>query len=237
MEKSFSLQQVLLRYPECNSVDFICTPENLEQKGVNAEFVFALQELFEEEKNFREEQFLNFPIEDILDYIVRTHKYYLEKKIQEIEQSIHLLLQDYSDNHPLLIILNSFFSTYKKSLIDHINVEEEILIPYIQYLIQADKIGIELNSFMLKIQDDVLINFIHEHDDTEQDLKDACNAILQYQPPLTNESPYRILLNQLGDFEKDLAVHALIEDGILLPRAQEMEQYLIEEFNAKVLLN
>ena len=68
--------------------------------------------------------------------------------------------------------------------------------------------------------------FRSHHHDTELDLREVRRSILYYNPPATNQTPYRILLSQLEAFEKDLAVHALVEDKVLIPRAMKIEDDL-----------
>ena len=63
------------------------------------------------------------------------------------------------------------------------------------------------------------------------------NAILEYRPPITNQTPYRILISHLQAFEKDLFVHALIEDKVLIPRALQLEEKLSKHFGDKTKLN
>lgn len=69
-----------------------------------------------------------------------------------------------------------------------------------------------------------LQKFIDNHHDTEKDLSNVKEAILNYEPPESNQTPYRILLTQIDAFEKDLSVHALIEDSVLIPRALQLEK-------------
>lgn len=214
------MRQVLQRYDIGQAHHLVYSYEELTRLGINAEFVFALLDVFEDDRSFSKDDFEKFSIDLILDYIRKTHQYYLQRKLMEIEQSIHLLMQNYPVAHPLLVILNDFFSDYKDHLTSHISVEESQLLPYIEHLARVEegkasyqaRPAYSLNTFL-----------IHHHD-TEKDLAEVREAILRYSPPLTSETPYRILLSQLQVFEKDLAVHALIEDEVLLPRAMNLER-------------
>jgi regulator of cell morphogenesis and NO signaling len=69
--------------------------------------------------------------------------------------------------------------------------------------------------------------FIDQHHDTEKDLHEVRDAIQHYSPPEGNRTLYRILLSQLQVLEKDLAVHALMEDEVLLPRALALEKQVL----------
>ena len=82
-----------------------------------------------------------------------------------------------------------------------------------------------------------IAKFEEAHHDTEEDLSAVRNVIEQYTAAQTNESLYRVLLHQLQTLEQDLAVHALTEDEVLIPKALELEQKLMARLEQKASLN
>ena len=215
------LQQVLLRYNVSQAHHLMYSYEELTRLGVNAEFIFALLELFQDPKSFSKTDFEHFKLEIIVDYIRKTHDYYLQRKLLEIEQTIHHLLKSYPEAHPLLVILSDFYAKYKSHLTNHIEAEETQLLPYILHLERVDESKASFQAYPSAYS---LDRFVVHHHDTEKDLDEVRSAILQYSPPPTNETLYRILLSQLEVLEKDLSVHALIEDEVLVPRAMAIER-------------
>jgi regulator of cell morphogenesis and NO signaling len=197
----------------------------LPSPGEQTDFIFALLRVFEE-KVFNARDFDSFPVELILDYIQRTHVYYLEKKLPEIEQSILLLSGQYDSQHPILAALQNFFHRYVRDLSEHIHAEETLLLPYIQSLREARRNAGNFSRFLLSRHEYSVDRFLADHHDTEDELKDIRRTIRLYEPPTTNESLYRILLTQLQAFEQDLCVHAHVEEEVLIPKAQHMEQEL-----------
>ena len=194
------------------------------------EFIAALLEVFEE-KIFNAKDFEVFPIEIIVDYIQRTHQYYFEKKLPEIEQSIVLLSDHYDSQHPILAALRNFFHRYVNDLSEHIRAEETHLLPYIKTLREAGKPPAHFSTFIVARRDYSIDRFLNDHHDTEDELKDIRQTIRLYDPPSTNESLYRILLSQLQAFEQDLFIHAHIEEEVLIPKALALEK----ELNTKLL--
>jgi regulator of cell morphogenesis and NO signaling len=193
--------------------------------GAQTEFIGTLLRAFED-RLFSAADFGCFSVELIVDYILRTHVYYLEKKLPEIEQSILLLSGHYDSHHPILTALRNFFHRYVTDLSEHIRAEETLLLPYIALLSEAAATPAGLSRFLL-MRDDYSINrFLDEHHDTEDELRDIRQTIRLYDPPSTNESLYRILLAQLHTFEQDLCVHANIEEQVLIPKACELEGQL-----------
>ncbi|HLI92012.1 MAG TPA: hemerythrin domain-containing protein [Puia sp.] len=198
--------------------------------GQYTEFIRTLVRVFDE-KLFAARDFESFPIALILDYVERTHVFYFEKKLPEIEQSILLLSDHYESHHPILAALRNFFNRYVADLSEHIRAEEEILLPYIKTLLGAGQTAANFSNFVLARRDYSIDRFLEEHHDTEDELKDIRQTIRLYAPPKTNESLYRILLSQLQAFEQDLSVHASIEEEVLIPKARALEK----ELNAQLL--
>ena len=222
---ALSMHHVLVRYqlPQQPALNDSFQTEGT--MGINGQFISTLMEAFEQTENFSEIQFQSYSLPVIIDYIKRTHQYYIAKKLPEIEQSIHLLLQDYDGHHPLLPILLHFYRSYSTELKSHIETEEKKLIPYIENLVHVHQSSKAISVPMLNhLVSYSLDQFLEEHDDMEQDLSQIREVIRAYHPPKTNESPYRILLSQLEVLEKDLHVHALIEEKVLLPKAASLEK-------------
>jgi regulator of cell morphogenesis and NO signaling len=231
---AFSINQVLVRYQSPLPTSLQEPSEIWKSFNIDQQFISALIETFEHDASFSADKFKSFQLPVILDYIKRTHQYYITKKLPEIEQSIHLLLQDYDGQHPLLPILLHFYRSYSSELKSHIETEERKLLPYIEALVKANHLNApELTIVLNYLKTYSLNQFLEDHDDTEQDLSKIREIIKAYQPPKTNQSPYRILLSQLEVFEKDLHIHAMIEEEVLLPKAAELESQIRINLNAQ----
>ena len=228
MEQPFEVDQIVQRYAIPLNSNILHSYHELQEINIDREFIYVLLESFENLSDFKPTQYERFSLPTIVDYIRRTHRYYLSKKLLEIEQSISILLKNYDGNHPLLSVLDKFYSDYKKDLIEHIKAEEVHVLPYIDVLLKSEHDKTLTFDRAQQSKNFSLKSFVENHHDTEEDLSNVRNTILQYQPPVTNETPYRILLTQLHAFERDLAVHALIEDHVLIPRALALEERLIE---------
>ncbi|MFN0187970.1 MAG: hypothetical protein ACKVQV_04655 [Bacteroidia bacterium] len=225
MYPNYYTEQILQRYslPANNSVSVDINKFN--------DLIDELSHVFESPKQFNAAVFQNFPIEFIVDYIRRTHRLYLFTKLPEIEQSIQLLLQDYTDEHPLLTILMDFYSSYKIQLSLHICEEEQHLLPYVDFLLEMHKKGMNAFHFFKNNKRFSLDEFEDDHhDDSDKNLSQIQKTILAYDPPFTNITPYRILLNQLHNLERDLCIHGLIEDRVLIPRIKMVESELMIDY-------
>lgn len=142
------------------------------------------------------------------------------------------MIQEFNDKHPLIDILKVFYSKYCDDLITHITIEEKLLLPYINCLQNTIGNGFNSKTYFTKNFNYSLQVFSSNHEDSaETGLKHIQDIILKYTPRKTNNSIYRILFSQLESFERDLTIHALIEDYVLTPRTRILERKLEEKIN------
>lgn len=228
------IQHILARY-EVRNVQLVHHLTEMNDLQVNQQFLQTLLKMFEDDTYFPKAELAQHSLEVILDYIQRTHRFYLQKKLPEIEQSIAQLLTNYDDQHPMLALLRNFYVSYKNDLTAHIRAEDQQLLPHIRLLLETEQEYFNPTVVAEKLKGYSLKKFIDTHDDTEGDLQVVRESIKQYAPTSTNATPYRILLSQLELFEQDLRVHALIEDLVLIPRALELEKRFLEDI--KVAMN
>lgn len=238
MDLDFNVKQILQRYADKGAFHAVNGFEDLRRAGVQGDFILSLLDLFEDESQLEEYYFNRFPLPVILDYVRRTHRYYLTKKLPEIEQSIEMLRAYYSEDHPMLVVLDAFYRSYRGNLANHIEAEEKQLLPYIDLLQQQTTGSADLFALFKASQTFSLLKFPHDdHHEHENEMSGVRSVMLKYQPPVMNQTPYRILLSQLETFDRDMMIHQLIEDRVLLPRAAQLEQNLMEELKLRSGLN
>lgn len=176
-------------------------------------------------------EFKNSDLKEIIRYLQYSHRYYLNKKLPEIEQTVAHLCQSYRDSHQLLVVLGLFFMDYKNKLEKHIRYEEEVFFPFVVSLVDISKKESDAKEILNILNTYSARQFLAAHSDVEEDLLEVRNLILKYSGDQPTPLPYRIFLNQLQAFENDLSRHALLEDHILLPMVIELEATLLNRVN------
>lgn len=192
--------------------------------------LFSMEELKEQIKqgDFQLDQtFVELiPLQALLNELKNAHAYYLNTKLPEIEQSIHSLFQKQTDSNELLLLLCGFFISYQKKLVAHIQYEEVYLFPYVQAMLLFQMHGEPIDRerfglFSLK-------QFHENHSDLEEDLVQVRQKISLIIDGMKTPLPFRIFMNQLEQFEKDLALHAILEDEILIPMMLRIEESILD---------
>ncbi|AWV97514.1 hemerythrin [Arcticibacterium luteifluviistationis] len=162
------------------------------------------------------EKFKGFSTEEIIDYLVFNHHYYLTKKLPELQQSI-LHVFGHEDVSNLLKTLAMFFGKYQKSLISHIKMEENVFFPMAKDLASSSKEQMSKTKKWTSF-----IEFLGNHDPIEDELKKVNLIIKEAVKDIKVPFAYSVFMNQIDLFELDLKRHAIIEDEVLLPRVEAM---------------
>ena len=194
--------------------------------GIDHELLELILDLYDDDRDFPYQKIRKFSINEILTYLQATHRYYLTKKLPEIEQSLLHIFSRYGKTHELLAELCFFFNDYKNDLIEHVKMEEREFFPYIKRLMKATQGELseaEITDLLSKAS---IAQFTDHHDSIEDELKEVSQIIKRYSEFEATPLPYRIFLNQVELFELELRKHAIIEDHVLVPMALELEEAL-----------
>ena len=199
------------------------------EKGVNLEFFLVIINSFHDPEFFPEEHLRSFPLAVILDYIRNSHNHYLNYKLPQIESYIKRLVAEAGEpNKKHFELIEKFFSEYKEEVITHIQDEENRIFPYItsiDKLYNQQQVNPEHRKL---IRENTISVFASEHTNMEDKLFDLKNIMIKYMPPVKDYSLYNMLLFELFRLEKDLRDHARIEDNVMVPKVQLIENELLK---------
>jgi regulator of cell morphogenesis and NO signaling len=197
------------------------------ESDVNIDFFLEITNSFVDEDYIPQKELNSFPVSLIVKYLKKTHQYYLEEKIPEIEKNIHIVLEKEKSINDKFFLVENFFMDYKKELTSHINREETIVHPYVLQLESAffkNELSQELYS---KISTYSINDYASEHDNVEEKLFDLKSIIIKYMPPGDSIGLCNSILIELFRLEKDLNTHASLEDKVLIPKVAAMEEKLL----------
>ncbi|MEM6526089.1 MAG: hemerythrin domain-containing protein [Bacteroidota bacterium] len=190
------------------------------------EFCNDLTLLFLNTDTFEPARFLRFPLPTIMEYLQKTHTYYLGKCMDEIAMGINLLTYRSDYKKYWKPVLTQVFSNYSDELKKHINEEENELFPYIKSLLEAGESGYMKFSFEQKL---MLIQHLLNHtDEPENKLRALIGLLESKKDHFADLLSLNVLISKLKSFERDLIVHARLEEEVLIPRALELEKKILQ---------
>ncbi len=195
-----------------------------DENKVNTDFFLEIVNSFNDKEYFPEKHLQDFSIQLIIDYLGKTHQYYLKEKIPEIEQLIDQMIKKCYSHNKHAHLLRSFFKEYKEELVNHISREDETVFPY-AIKIENNYLSRDQTVQEEQFTEGYTIDFYRsEHNNIEEKLFDLKNIIIKYLPSPENQALCSKVLSALFILEQDMNDHSRIEDNVLIPKVILMEK-------------
>ncbi|MDA3907150.1 MAG: hemerythrin domain-containing protein [Bacteroidales bacterium] len=204
------------------SIEKVCVEQN-----VDVEFFLTIINAFLGSDNKLSKQLQSHSVKEVVSYLLKTHSYYLERIIPEIENRINLLIQYSQLSKEEFLLVKNFFEEYEKELYAHIALEEEHVYPYILEIADSYHKKSLSQALENKINIYPITSYEKEHSDIEAKLFDLKNILIKYLPAPKDSHIRNRVLTELYTLEQDLSDHARIENMVLVPKITEMEAALL----------
>ena len=206
------------------TIEQVCKAHNLD-----VDFFLEILNSYHDKNYFPQKHLQGFPLKLIIDYLRKSHEYYLQVKLPRIEELIQQLsaLSNEAGQRSLKLI-DKFFSEYKHELSEHIRHEEDNVYPYVFSVEEAYRTRHATAELVGRIRDYSIEDYESEHDNVEDELYDLKNIIIKYLPQPVNTDLCHTILIELFRLEADLKDHARIEDKVLIPKVRFMEKWIID---------
>ncbi|RPJ77608.1 MAG: hypothetical protein EHM20_05850, partial [Alphaproteobacteria bacterium] len=153
------------------NVKQVCT-----EQGIDVDFFLEIANSYHLRNYFPKKHLQAFPLKLIVDYLLKSHDYYLRIKIPQVAQLLKQL-SEYSgpDISQPLQLVDQFFNEYKNELEIHIRREEDKVYPYVFKVEQAFLNRIPEQVIVEQIRQYSIDDFESEHDNVEDKLLDLKN--------------------------------------------------------------
>jgi regulator of cell morphogenesis and NO signaling len=186
------------------------TAKRFSQGNLNSELNSHITSLLAGEEVFQTKSFQSFSLKEVFDYLQVSHDYYLNTCIPQLENTLIQFIVKSTANHRSTQFYMLLLNNYKNELIDHIEKEECVLFTYVNNMLKGKTVSVvdtyAINHFLNSHNDNVVL----EIDQLKADL-------LSQNLELSDEFSFSMLFRQLEFLQRDLAVHALIEDHVFIP--------------------
>lgn len=213
-------------------LDFCCGGKKelakaCEAKGIDLKEIEKELNAIDQWQGSPSQNFYNWNIDFLADYIVNTHHKYVLQSIPILVQYTQKVAKVHGDNHPEVIKIADHFMSIIDELNRHMMKEENVLFPYIKKLADAKSKNLRIDPagfgeiknpiHVMELEHEVVGNLMKE-------IKELSN---NYTVPPDACTTYRISFTKLKEFEEDLHQHIHLENNILFPKAFELESELL----------
>ncbi len=211
-------------------IDFCCgggiaLAEACREHGVDVEVV--RQELAAlAQAPGREEQYGEWTLEFLADYIVNQHHAYARKMTPLLRDYAAAVAEVHGAEHPEVRTIAALFAALSGDMAMHMQKEELLLFPYIRRLLKAQREGERPVTPPFGSAQKLIVAMDAEHDETGDLLAQIETLSDGYTPPEDACNTYRALYAHLKEFDADTKKHVHLENNILFPKTIRLEEEL-----------
>lgn len=182
-----------------------------EDSMISDDFIRELESLFCDHHDFDEKAFQTYSLPEILYYLRVSHEVYQDVLLPQIESTLVSLATQFGPQYPALGGLVVFIERYKWELQQHMLIEEQVLFSFADKMLKG--VYSRANSQV------VLEHFLYSHnDDVFLALDDLKADLVAVHRGLAANAAFKLLFEQLEDFQHDLMMHGLIEDHVFIQK-------------------
>ncbi len=218
---------------EKHNIDFCCNGKRLLKEvleSINIEGQTIINELLDV-LNREEKQSNNFgkiTLTELIDYIVNIHHKYVTEAIPKIKMHLEKVVSKHGEKYPYLSQIDLLFKQISKELENHMLKEEQILFPFIKYLVDCQKFGDKPKTDGFGTIRNPIHQMEIEHDSDGYTIHKIRHITDNYKLPEDACTTFTLTYEELKEFGNDLHKHNHLENYILFPKAIELEDTLIK---------
>ncbi len=184
-----------------------------EELGYQTGFVKSLLQAYFNLPEQKNKDFDQKYYPDLIRYLKESHNYYIQIAFPQINRSLETILNQDDPSVPAAFICQTFIQHYANKMALHFKEEELSLFPLAEKLLKVD-----YRFEMVDLKEFNIISMIeNEHESLNEELKRVHEVLLNYRLSERSYSPIHGVLTYMSVLQRDIKLHELIEDEILLP--------------------
>lgn len=172
------------------------------------------------------EQYNQWPIDFLADYIVNQFHTYTREMLDHIGRYADAVATAHGASHPETVTIAALWRTLREDMLAHLRDEEELLFPYIKQLKARQGADASDARPAFGSAQALIDQMGGEHEEVGGVLAQLAELSGGYAMPDDACNTYRALYGFLPEFEATTKKHIHLENNILFPSALKLEQAL-----------
>ncbi len=201
------------------TLEEVCT-----KLGLNADSVISGMDLVVDERVSTQNQLKAYPAELVTEYLKHAHYLFVKKRLPYIGQLIDGIKEVDFRYKSLSDDLKSIFPMFVEDFIHHIYEEEDTLFSYVDKLSRFLSSGKGASEIYYLMERFSVREFALDHEAHENEMEGFRKFTNDYRYCNEADLHIKVLFTELKRFERDLLIHAKIEDEILFPKIMQLER-------------
>lgn len=169
-------------------------------------------------------RYAELPASALVAHIVNTHHVYVRAALPAIKAHTEKVARVHGERHPEMVEVDRIFAAVIDEMTNHMFKEEHVLFPYIVNLESAVDDGAAAPTSCFGTVENPIRMMEAEHDSAGSAMARIRDLTNGYTPPADGCTTFRVCLQELEAFERDLHTHVHLENNILFPTARRLER-------------
>jgi regulator of cell morphogenesis and NO signaling len=204
---------------------------------INPQQLIGELESWAKRKEPTSEELYLHPIEVLVSYLKRKHYYFLRQELPFLSNMVSGIQADSPDFANILSDLRIMFPLFVDDFIHHIHEEESKLFQRIKLLHEIEEDEYRILDAVQILEGSPVTMLAEAHDAHDDEMEGIRKLTNDYFLPSDASISMKVLYHELQVFEKELIVHAQIEDRLLFPKAVELEKEVLRKVRKKISNN
>ena len=160
--------------------------------------------------------------ETLIAFIVGTHHRYVKRVLPSMSAHAQKIAAVHGRRHPELSEVARLVDEVAAEMTSHMAKEERMLFPYICALADAAREGTPVPTASFGLIDNPIRMMEEEHKIAGDAMTRIRELTQDYSAPEDGCTTYRVCLQELDAFERDLHAHVHLENNLLFPKARAL---------------
>ena len=210
--------------------------EACREQGLNVKSVIKSLEAVHLQSDEENLTLRKYPIDLIIEYLIHAHYNFVKKRLPYLAR----LIENLPPEPKYDVVINDLkfiFPIFVEDFIQHIYQEEDTFFYYIRLLNKANAKGCNFSELYYQMEKNSVQSFAVEHDLHDDEMEGLKHITENFVVEEDAHLLFKVTLAELQNFQKELMIHAKIENEILFPKALELEKKVKGNLRTKVRQN
>ncbi len=216
---------------EENSLQEVCS-----KFKVNPNQLIQQLETWAIEKEPTKEDLYLHPIEVLVAYLKKKHYFFVRQELPFLSNMVSGITGE-EEYLGILADLKIMFPLFVEDFIHHIHEEESSVFKRIKLLHDVESGAFGLVDALKILESSPISSMAHAHEDHDDEMVGIRKLTKDYFLPENAPLSMKILYNELQNFERELMMHAKIEDELLFPKAVQLEREVLRRVRKQIHSN
>lgn len=218
------------QYPS-DSLEKVCQKHKVNPR----QLISQLESWAQQKEPSVEELYLN-PIELLVAYLKKKHYFFVRQELPFLSNMVSGI-QPEPAFAPLMADLRIMFPLFVEDFIHHIHEEESRLFKRIELLQDIEDGHFQVRDALTILEKEPIIHLAEHHEIHDDEMEGIRKLTQDYFLEPTAPLAMKVLYHELQNFEKELSIHAKIEDELLFPKAVQLEKEALRKIRKQIQTN